>query len=276
MSDPSERDQAVLGPLSEANHEAVEPTYRFVLLFIHTLIKWLIRRDWRDQAKLPQTGGLVVVVNHISNADPIAVVQYLAFSGRWARFLAKDSLFRVPLVAQILAAAGQIPVQRNSRSASDALSAAIVAVQQGKCVVVYPEGTITTDPDLWPMAGKTGAARIAYATGCPIIPVAQWGAQDIMYGKRIEFPKLLPRKTFRVTTGDPVPLEPGESGEVTSAMLVRTTQRMMATLTDLVGELRQETPPTGAVAADAPAPGDSAPSNPTPSEPRPSDAEGDR
>ena len=283
MSDRSEEDQPVPRPLSEGaptrrslseghsaarplaevNHEPVEPTYRRALRLIHFLIRGLIRRDWRDQAKLPQTGGVVVVVNHISNVDPIAVAQYLAFSGRWGKFLAKDSLFRVPVVGRVLAAAGQIPVHRNSRTAGDALSTAIEAVRQGKCVVVYPEGTITTDPELWPMAGKTGAARIAYATGCPIVPVGQWGAQDVMYGKKIEFPKLLPRKTFRLITGDPIRLEPKIGDQVTSAMLVRTTQRMMAVLTDLVGELRQQNPPTTTPRSETPPPNETpAPSDP--------------
>jgi 1-acyl-sn-glycerol-3-phosphate acyltransferase len=272
MSDRS----ALARPLSEVNHEPVEPTYRRALGLIHFLIRGLIRRDWRDQSKVPQTGGVVVVVNHISNVDPIAVAQYLAFSGRWGKFLAKDSLFRVPLVGRVLAGAGQIPVHRNSRTAGDALSTAIEAVRQGKCVVVYPEGTITTDPDLWPMAGKTGAARIAYATGCPIVPIAQWGAQEIMYGKKIEFPRLLPRKTFRFITGDPIPLEPRSGDQVTSAMLVRTTQRMMSVLTDLVAELRQESPPSATPPNDTAAPSDPAPNDPAPSDPAPSDPGGDR
>jgi 1-acyl-sn-glycerol-3-phosphate acyltransferase len=244
MTDPARTDQTILRPLRKANQEPVEPMYRWAVRLVHALLKPLTHRDWREQGKLPQTGGLVVVANHISNVDPIVLAQYLAFSGRWGRFLAKDSLFRVPVVGRILAAAGQIPVQRHTRSAADALKAAIEAVRQGKVVVVYPEGTITTDPDLWPMAGKTGAARIAYATGAPLIPVAQWGAQDIMYGKRIEFPKLLPRKTLRLATGDPIPLERGGGeGQVTSAMLNRTTERAMATLTEMVADLRGESPP---------------------------------
>ena len=63
---------------------------------------------------------------------------------------------------------------------------AIAAIESGEAVVVYPEGTLTRDPALWPMTGKTGAARIALATGCPVIPMAQWGAQRVLapYGKR--------------------------------------------------------------------------------------------
>ena len=55
--------------------------------------------------------------------------------------------------------------------------AAVAAVRKGECVVVYPEGTLTRDPAQWPMTGKSGAARIALETGCPVIPVGQWGPQ---------------------------------------------------------------------------------------------------
>src|SRR5690348_5562199 len=102
MSDPARTDQTVLRPLRKANREPVEPAYRWAVRLVHALIRPFTHRDWRDQAKLPQTGGLVVVANHISNVDPIALAQYLAFSGRWGRFLAKDSLFRVPVVGRIL------------------------------------------------------------------------------------------------------------------------------------------------------------------------------
>lgn len=235
--------QTELRPLRRANAEPGERAIFVVVSILHALVAPLTRRDWRNQDRIPQTGGVVLVANHISNFDPIALGQYLAFSGRWPRFLAKASLFSVPVLGTILRACGQIPVQRNTRSAADALAHAIRAVGEGKAVVVYPEGTITTDPDLWPMAGKTGAARIAYATGCPIIPIGQWGAQELMYGKKIEFPRLWPRKTLRLMAGDPIRLEDVGEGPVTSAALIRTTEQIMAALTALVGELRGEAPP---------------------------------
>ena len=74
----------------------------------------LTKRDWRYQDKVPQTGGVIFVANHISNADPLAVGQFLAYSGRWPRFLAKASVFEIPVVGRIIAACGQIPVRRES------------------------------------------------------------------------------------------------------------------------------------------------------------------
>jgi 1-acyl-sn-glycerol-3-phosphate acyltransferase len=186
---------------------------------------------------------VIVVANHISNVDPIALGQYVAFSGRWPRFLAKASLFGIPVVGAVIRACGQIPVQRRSAAAKDALAAAVTAVQQGRAVVVYPEGTITGDPDLWPMRGHTGAARIALQTRAPVVPVGQWGAQDILYGKHLGLPRLLPRKTFRLVTGEPVPLDDLRELPMTAAVLTEATARIMDAITALVAELRQQPPP---------------------------------
>jgi 1-acyl-sn-glycerol-3-phosphate acyltransferase len=110
-------------------------------------------------------------------------------------------------------------------------------------VIVYPEGTITRDPDLWPMAGKTGAARICLQTGCPVIPIGQWGVQEIMYGTKIGFPELLPRKTLRLKAGDPVELDDLRGRPVTSAVLTEATNRIMDEITALVADLRGGIPP---------------------------------
>ena len=85
--------------------------------------------------------------------------------GRLPRYLAKAGLFKNKFLGFFLRSAGQIPVDRRRKNAAGAFDAAVAAVRDGECVVVYPEGTITRDPDLWPMVGKSGAARIALATG---------------------------------------------------------------------------------------------------------------
>jgi 1-acyl-sn-glycerol-3-phosphate acyltransferase len=243
MADRPVARSAVARSLAQVNTEPGRGTIFGVVTVLNAVVRPLTRRDWRAQEKLPQTGGLIVVANHISNADPIALGQFLAFSGRWPRFLAKASLFDVPLMGRILRACGQIPVQRQSAKSVDALLAAVEAVDQGRAVVIYPEGTITRDPDLWPMAGKTGAARIALRTGCPVVPIGQWGAQELMSGRRIHFPKLLPRKTLRLLVGDPVDLDDLRGQPVTAATLDAATDRIMDAITALVAELRQEVPP---------------------------------
>jgi 1-acyl-sn-glycerol-3-phosphate acyltransferase len=235
--------QTVLKPLSEANQEPGAQTISTVIRILHAILRPLTKRDWRGQDKVPQTGGVIFVVNHISNVDPLAVGQFLAFSGRWPRFLAKASVFQIPVVGRIIAACGQIPVQRGSAQTKDALVAAAQAIGQGRALVIYPEGTITYDPDLWPMTGKTGAARLAVQTGCPVVPIGQWGAQELMPGRKPRFPKLFPPKTLRVAAGDPVPLADLRSSALTAATLNEATTRIMDAITVLVAELRHATPP---------------------------------
>jgi 1-acyl-sn-glycerol-3-phosphate acyltransferase len=109
--------------------------------------------------------------------------------------------------------------------------------------VIYPEGTITRDPDLWPMRGKTGAARLAFTTGCPVVPIGQWGAQELMPGRKPSFPRLLPRKTLRVAAGDPIPLDDLHEKPMTVDILDEATARIMDAVTVLVAELRGATPP---------------------------------
>jgi 1-acyl-sn-glycerol-3-phosphate acyltransferase len=243
MADRPIARSAAARSLAQVNREPGRSTIFGVVTLLNAIVRPLTRRDWRAQDKIPQTGGVIFVVNHISNADPIALGQFLAFSGRWPRFLAKASLFRIPVLGCIIRACGQIPVQRQSASSADALLAAVEAVHQGRAVVIYPEGTITRDPDLWPMAGKTGAARIALRTGCPVIPIGQWGAQELMYGRQIHFPRLLPRKTLRMLVGDPVDLDDLRDQPVTAEALDAATERIMDAITALVAELRQQPPP---------------------------------
>lgn len=230
--------------LRSVNHEPAEPLLVFLIRLLNLLLGPLTHRDWRGQQNIPPTGGVVIVANHISNVDPLVLAQYLAYSGRWPRYLAKASLFSVPVVGRVLRAIGQIPVHRDSGAARQAVRYADQAIEQGKAVVVYPEGTITHDPDLWPMQGRSGAVRIALKTGCPVIPVGQWGAQDIMWGKTIHVPRLLPRKTLRLIAGEPVPLDDLRGRPTSPQVLAQATDRVMDAITMLVADLRQDTPPT--------------------------------
>lgn len=202
----------------------------------------LTKRDWRGAENVPADGGVVIVANHLSYVDPIVVGHFLNDRGRVPRFLAKDSLFTIPLLGPFLRSAGQIPVHRERRTAGDALAEACEAISRGESVLVYPEGTITRDPDLWPMMGKSGAVRIALRTGAPVVPVGHWGAQFLLkpYGK---LPRLLPRKTMRVAAGPPLDLSAFRGLELTPALAKKATVAVMDAITGLVAGLRGEHPP---------------------------------
>lgn len=203
----------------------------------------VVSRTWIDGTKIPATGGCIVVFNHISHADPLLAAHFVYDHGRLPRYLAKSGVFKNRALGGFLRAAGQIPVERLSANAAGAFDAAVAAVRAGECVVVYPEGTLTRDPDLWPMVGKTGAARIALETGCPVIPVGQWGAQDLLQ-PYAAVPHPFPRKHVVMKAGDPVDLEDLRAVEPRTADVVsEATDRIMAALTAVVADIRgQEAP----------------------------------
>ena len=193
---------------------------------------------------LPRSGGVIVVPNHISHFDPVVLGYFIWECRRIPRFLGKASVFKVPIFGRIITSAGQIPVHRDSAQAADAYRDAVAAVERGECVGMYPEGTITRDPEMWPMTGKTGAARIALQTGCPVIPVANWGAQEVLksYTGKIRV-RLLPRKTIQVRAGKPVDLSAFQGKPITNSLLHEATEVIMTAVAETLGELRGETPP---------------------------------
>jgi 1-acyl-sn-glycerol-3-phosphate acyltransferase len=136
----------------------------------------------------------------------------------------------------------QIPVERGSVEAVKSLDVLIDALHQGGVVVIYPEGTTTREPDLWPMRGKTGAARLALVTGAPVIPVALDGAQAVFDPRSKKF-SLRPRVPVQVTAGPPVDLSKWDGEAPTRAVLDQMTEVIMTDIRDLLGGLRGETPP---------------------------------
>ncbi len=213
----------------------------FCAVLLRPLLMILTRRRWRGFEHLPD-GGFVFAANHLSHSDPLLFSHFVYDAGYSPHFLAKQSVLQLPVLGRLLRSTGQIPVHRESVSAAQAYRDAVRAVREGGSVIVYPEGTLTRDPELWPMVGKTGAARIALESGCPVIPCAQWGAQDLLmpYAKR---PRFVPRPVNQVLAGEPVDLDDLRGQPVSSAVLREATERIMAAITELLGQLRGEAPP---------------------------------
>jgi 1-acyl-sn-glycerol-3-phosphate acyltransferase len=194
--------------------------------------------------RIPAEGGFLTAVNHNSHLDPFAYAHFQYNTGRVPRFLAKASLFTPFLIGAVMRGTGQIPVFRATADAAAAFRAAVAAVNDGECVVFYPEGTLTRDPDLWPMVSKTGIARVALLTKAPVIPIAQWGANELLppYAKK---PRLLPRKTHRVLVGQAVDLSAYYGQEPTSEVLREVTDLIMEAVKELLSDLRGEPAPAG-------------------------------
>ena len=218
-------------------------SYRIAAGVLRPAIRLATSHEWSGAEHLPGSGGFVVCSNHISDSDPVALAHFLFDSGHPPYFLAKSALFSVPVVGRVVRGAGQIPVYRDGPQAVQAFAPAVEAVRAGKCVAIYPEGTVTRDPDLWPMTGKTGAARVTLETGCPLIPVAQWGAHELLPYHSLR-PRLFPRKQMRIVAGPPVDLDDLRARPIDATVLREATARIMADITRLLLPLRPgETPP---------------------------------
>ncbi|MGW6277389.1 lysophospholipid acyltransferase family protein [Kribbella sp. NPDC055071] len=218
--------------------------FGLIVIIVKPFMLVFTKSVFTGRENMPRSGGVIFVANHISHFDPVLLGYFIWECRRIPRFLGKASLFKLPIVGRIITSAGQIPVYRDSAQAADAFRDAVAAVEKGECVGVYPEGTITRDPEMWPMTGKTGAARIALMTGCPVIPLGNWGAQEIIksYTGKIRI-RLLPRKTLQVRAGRPVDLSAFEGKPLTNQLLHEATEVIMARVAETLGELRGETPP---------------------------------
>ncbi|PYI68833.1 1-acyl-sn-glycerol-3-phosphate acyltransferase [Arthrobacter livingstonensis] len=194
-------------------------------------------KEWHGLEKLPRGEGFIVVPNHCTEIDPIVVGHMLYNQNIMPHFLAKDGLFRTPVLGAILRGANQIPVERSGIGAGKSLEGAEKVLAMGGAVVIYPEGTLTRDPDLWPMKGRTGAARLALSTGAKVVPVAHWGAQEVFprYAKGF---KIFPRKKAHVVVGDPIDLSAFNGHQGDKATLEAMTEVIMADITTLLEPLR--------------------------------------
>jgi 1-acyl-sn-glycerol-3-phosphate acyltransferase len=215
----------------------------FTVTVLRVLLRLVMKHEWQGREYFPRTGGVILAPNHMSYADwPTVALFSDAYGHRFPVFMIKSPIFKVPFVGHLLYKVGELPVYRDRSDAGLVLRKAEEALRAGACVIVYPEGTATRDPDLWPMVGKTGAARLALTTGVPVIPIAHWGAQFILpYGSKR--PHLFPRRTVRMVAGPAVDLSKYQGQRLSASTLRDATADIMADITALLATIRQQTPP---------------------------------
>ncbi|SFR32990.1 1-acyl-sn-glycerol-3-phosphate acyltransferases [Microbacterium azadirachtae] len=229
-----------------ATAEKTRPSlFWFLAVLVVPFVSFLAKIRFRGGEKLPRSGAYVLAPNHYSEFDPLIVAVAVWRLGRAPRFMAKESLFRVPVLGWALRGTGMIPVARATSvaAAKQTISQSKELVEHGRGVIVYPEGTLTRDPDLWPMRGKSGAVRLALAGRIPLIPMAQWGTQNIMGRYQKGLSLWPPRKRIDVVIGDPVDISDLYDRAGENAALVEATDRLMTAITALLEELRGEKAP---------------------------------
>jgi len=197
----------------------------------------------KGKENVPPTGAYILAGNHVTYLDALAVAYMTFFKlKRGPHFLAKGPLFNVPILGPILRGCGQIPVYRNGRVNSEPMDAAKMFLGAGRVITIFPEGTLTRDPEGWPMKGRPGAVRLALETGTPVIPLGQWGTEAIMptYGK-----KFLPQPwhACRIIIGKEVNLDKFRGRKLTNVELLEATDVVMQEILKLTAEVRQEKAP---------------------------------
>jgi len=199
------------------------------------------RFDLQGLSGIPSTGPAIVVANHRSYFDTVALGLTIMRAGRNPRFLGKKEVFDAPIIGPAAKAMGGIRVDRGSSKAAEPLRDAARALDAGEIVALMPQGTIPRgraffDPVL---VGKTGAARLAAMTRAPVIPVGIWGTEHV-WPRRERVPRVWnvfnpPLITSRV--GKPIALQYDDAKA--------DTERIMAAIVDLLPpEAREQREPT--------------------------------
>lgn len=225
--------------------EKLSLPWRLLWLLLYWPLGAAFKLRYRDIERIPEQGGAILVINHVSHVDPFLVARFVIDAGRIPRFLAKESIFRVPVVGAVMRVLDQVPVKRGSADAQQALIAAADALRAGHVVVMHPEGTVTRDPQWWPMTGKTGAARLALLVpDVPVIPLGQWGVQQQfdLYHKKV---RMFPRPRHTIAVGKPVDLSAFRDAKPTSETLRAMIDVIMRAVREEVASVRGEPAPTG-------------------------------
>ena len=218
---------------------AVSGFYSFAKGVLTPIMTPWVKFSVTGEENLPTEGGFLLVSNHLSNVDPLCLCWYFMKRNTAVRFLAKKSMFSVPVFGWIIKGMGLIPVNRDSNP-SAVLAPTREALTAGEVVGIYPEGTLTRDPDQWPMEFKSGAARLALDTGVTVIPLSQWGPQDIMAPYNAKGMDMRPGRRISYHFGAPVDLSDligpagSEDHDAVNAATARTLQAVRAG----VGQLR--------------------------------------
>lgn len=217
-------------------------TYKVFAAILIPIFNLFMSRDWKGAENIPAQGRVIVASNHMSYLDVLVFTHFLFRNGRAPRYLGKVGVFRVPVIGKILLASGQIPVERETIDAKNAVDHAKILLESGHMLGVYPEGTLTRDGQMWPMIAKTGCARLALETDTPVIPIAQWGSQLVIpnYTKRVQ---LFPRKTIIIRAGKPVDLSPWKGKHEDPQALIEATAKIMREITTLLEDIRGEKRP---------------------------------
>ena len=219
-------------------------TIRIIAFFLAPILRLIFKVEVTGMEKLPKKGAYILTPNHATNVDGLAVAYFIyIILKRGPHFFAKEALFNIPLVGKVLLAGGQIPVfRKGGQRNDDSFKIANLYLQAGHTICIYPEGTLTREPNLWPMRGKTGAIRLALDSGVPVYPIAHWGSEQIMGRYSSKFRPGFWKKV-QILVGDEIDLAKYRKPDLSPEELLEATEHVMRRITSLVERLRGEKAP---------------------------------
>ncbi len=203
------------------------PLQRWARTLLRRPIRLLWPVDLAGSDHLPTTGAAIVCPNHLSFFD--SVFMMLTFE-RPVYFIGKSEYLNSWTTRHLFPALGMIPIDRDCGArAMIALDAAAAVLQQGAVLCIYPEGTRSRDGRLH--RGYTGAARLAAAIGCPLVPVGIRGTAELQPpGARL--PR--PRRRSSISVGAPLHFDRADGPARGAARA--TTDQLMQRIAELSGQ----------------------------------------
>jgi 1-acyl-sn-glycerol-3-phosphate acyltransferase len=172
-------------------------SYRCGWLFFRTVYATYFRWRVYGAENVPATGGVILAANHASFLDPPLVGSGLR---RDINYLARESLFRFPLVGSLLRSWNSVPVDRDGGGAKG-LKIILGRLLDGAGIILFPEGTRTRDGKLQP--ARAGIGLVVAKSNAPVVPVRVFGTFET-YGRNVKFPR---PKPIAVRYGTPMRFE---------------------------------------------------------------------
>lgn len=211
---------------------------------MYPLTRMVGKREYRGMERLHRTCGMLVVGNHISHLDPVFDTVMIHKAGRIPHVLAKASLWKIPVVGTALRGTGQIPVERGGGGGQTAVETATQVLHDDGLVLIYPEGTVSKEPDFWPMRPRPGVAVLAMSTSAAVVPIVNWGTQHV-YNSYAEGSKLklFPRQRILVSVGPDIDVSAYHGRQSDPRAIMDVSMLIMNTIADMLAEIRGEQRP---------------------------------
>jgi 1-acyl-sn-glycerol-3-phosphate acyltransferase len=173
---------------------------------------------------IPEHGGVLLAVNHLSFVDYVMAGFPGVERGRLTRFMAKKEVFDHPVGGPVMRSFNHIAIDRGSGQGG--IDEAVRYLHNGECVGIFPEGTISRSLELQPL--KTGTVRIAQAAGVPLVPIVLWGTQRFLTkGKPRDFKR---HKTVGIEIGEALHPTPEDNANAVTKELQATMEAMLERL----------------------------------------------